>query len=196
MRRIRLTWPSPAMVIALLALALSIAGTGYAASRLPPRSVGSRELKNKAVSSAKIKPRAVTSRTIARNAVDGSKVANNSLTGADIDEATLAIRGRTDPASGNTVHASSAAALDALSYPSARMTLPPGGANTKGRVACPAHQHVVGGGMLVDDPTSSVVVDSHPDGPTAWAGTAANVDPTATQGASVFAICVMTIDAG
>jgi hypothetical protein len=38
-------WPSPAMVTALSALVISMAGTGYAATRLPAHSVGSRALK-------------------------------------------------------------------------------------------------------------------------------------------------------
>ena len=89
-------WPSPAMVVALSALVISMAGTGYAATRLPAHSVGSRALKKNAVTAAKIRARAVRSRAIAPKAVNGAKVANNSLTGADINEATLELRAGTD----------------------------------------------------------------------------------------------------
>jgi len=52
--------PSPAMVVACSALIVSLAGTGYAALKLPANSVGSRQLKNGAVTNAKVKRRSLT----------------------------------------------------------------------------------------------------------------------------------------
>ncbi len=43
------------MIMACVALAVALGGTGYAALRLPPNSVGTRQLKNNAVISAKVK---------------------------------------------------------------------------------------------------------------------------------------------
>lgn len=71
--------PSPAMVVACVALAVALGGTSYAAVTLPRNSVGTKQLKRNAVTGVKVKPNAVTS----------PKVANNSLTGADIRETTL-----------------------------------------------------------------------------------------------------------
>jgi hypothetical protein len=65
--------PSPAMVVAVIALIVALTGTAYAA--LGKNSVGSRQLKAKSVTTGKI----------ANNAVTGAKVANGSLTGADIN---------------------------------------------------------------------------------------------------------------
>ncbi len=65
--------PSPAMIVALIALSLALGGVGYAAVALPKNSVGTPQLK--------------------KNAVVGSKVKNNSLSGADIKEGTLKIPG-------------------------------------------------------------------------------------------------------
>ena len=62
-------YPSPAMVVACLALLVSLGGTGYAAIKLPKGSVGTKQLKKSAVTSPKVK--------------------NNALTGADIKETTL-----------------------------------------------------------------------------------------------------------
>jgi len=177
------------MVIALLALALSIVGTGYAANRLPARSVGSRELKTNAVVRSKIKPRAVSSRAIAPNAVNGSKVNNNSLTGDDINEATLVPVSRGDSGPDAT-HASAAAALDAVSYRSSSITIPTGGLSTKGSVDCPVGQRIVGGGVRLDDPANTNVVDSYPAGTTTWEVNAVNVDPGSSHGATVYAICL------
>jgi hypothetical protein len=72
--------PSPAMVVACLALLVALSGTGYAAIKLPAKSVGSKQLKTGAVTNVKL----------ARRAVTGAKVAGNSLTGTQIKEATLA----------------------------------------------------------------------------------------------------------
>jgi hypothetical protein len=52
----RLRPPSPALVIACLALAISLSGTAYAVSTaLPRNSVGALQLKNNSVTSAKVK---------------------------------------------------------------------------------------------------------------------------------------------
>jgi hypothetical protein len=69
--------PSPAMIVALIALVAALSGTAYAA--LGKNSVGTKQLKAKAVTSGKI----------ANNAVTSSKVAKNSLTGADINVGAL-----------------------------------------------------------------------------------------------------------
>jgi hypothetical protein len=47
--------PSPAMVIAIVALGVALGGTGYAAVTLPANSVGTAQLKKDAVNSLKVK---------------------------------------------------------------------------------------------------------------------------------------------
>jgi len=54
MRRFRR--PSPAFVVACLALAVALGGSGYAAIVLPANSVGTKQLQNGAVVAAKVKP--------------------------------------------------------------------------------------------------------------------------------------------
>jgi hypothetical protein len=49
--------PSPAMIVACSALAVSLSGVGYAATVLPKNSVGTAQLKKNAVVSAKVKNR-------------------------------------------------------------------------------------------------------------------------------------------
>ena len=70
MKQLRRLRPSPAMVVACLALAASLGGTSYAAIKLPKNSVGTKQLK--------------------RNAVTSPKVKNNAITGADVLESSLA----------------------------------------------------------------------------------------------------------
>jgi len=47
--------PSPAMVVACIALVVALGGTGYAAIRLPRNSVGPAQLRTNAVTSAKVR---------------------------------------------------------------------------------------------------------------------------------------------
>ena len=55
MRRLSPQRPSPAMVVACIALIVALAGTSYAAIRLPKNSVGARQIKKNAVSSPKVR---------------------------------------------------------------------------------------------------------------------------------------------
>ena len=55
MRRRLLQRPSPALVVACLALIVALGGTGYAAVALPKNSVGTVQLRNQAVTSLKVK---------------------------------------------------------------------------------------------------------------------------------------------
>ena len=107
--------PSPAMVVACTALIVALSGTGYAAIKLPARSVGAKQLKTGAVTNIKL----------ARRAVTGGKVALNTLTGAQINEATLGtVR--------NATHASTA---DSATHATA---------GTATNVAAPEAWHLVG----------------------------------------------------
>jgi hypothetical protein len=78
MSRIRV---SPAFVVALLALAVALSGTAYAAAKLPKNSVGSKQIKTSAVKSVDVKDDGLT----------GTDVKADSLTGADVNESTLVL---------------------------------------------------------------------------------------------------------
>ncbi len=74
MRGISLKRPSPALVIACVALGIALGGTGYATVlQVPKNSVGTAQLKSSAVTNGKLAPNAVTS----------AKVRNRSLLRAD-----------------------------------------------------------------------------------------------------------------
>jgi hypothetical protein len=82
--------PSPAMVVACIALGIALTGTSVAAvSALAPNSVGTAQIRANAVTATKIRNRNVTSAKIARNAVTGALVLNGSLTAADFVAASL-----------------------------------------------------------------------------------------------------------
>jgi hypothetical protein len=56
----RLSRPSPALIVAIIALIISMGGTGYAAFTLPGDSVGTKQLQNGAVTAAKVKRHSLT----------------------------------------------------------------------------------------------------------------------------------------
>jgi hypothetical protein len=59
MRKILRRLPSPAMVVACIALAVALGGTSYAAIKLPRNSVGTNQLQSNAVVASKLSARSV-----------------------------------------------------------------------------------------------------------------------------------------
>src|SRR5512145_3322436 len=59
--------PSPAMVVALLALFVAMGGTGYAVTKLPKRSVGPAQLRKNAVRAQHIKAGSITAAKLAKS---------------------------------------------------------------------------------------------------------------------------------
>ena len=93
MQRVLAHRPSPAMVVALLALFISLGGSAFAAFSLPKNSVGTKQLKNGAVTGAKLNNNAVTS----------SKVKDHSLLAKDFAAGQLPAgpQGASGPAGGD-----------------------------------------------------------------------------------------------
>ena len=90
MRKILRRLPSPAMVVACIALAVALGGTSYAAIKLPRNSVGSSQLQTNAVVASKLNARSVGPQKLQNNAVTARTVKDGQLTGSKIVESTLA----------------------------------------------------------------------------------------------------------
>jgi hypothetical protein len=173
-----------ANVTATLALFIALGGGAYAATALPSNSVGPRQLKSSAVERVKIK----------NNAVNGAKVLDNSLTGGDVKESSLT-KVPAAALADSATHAAGAAALDKATYKAAAAVAPPGSGNNAS-AACDAGQHVVGGGVKVDDPLNAFIVDGYPDAAnTAWTGRVGNAGTTAV-GFTVYAVCITATTTG
>jgi hypothetical protein len=71
--------PSPALVVASLALAVALGGTTYAASALPKNSVGAKQLKSGSVGTVKLAKGSVTSRQIKDHTIVAADLAKNTL---------------------------------------------------------------------------------------------------------------------
>ena len=88
MRRILRRRPSPALVVATIALFLAAGGTTYALT-LPANSVGSAQIQAGRVLNSKLAPGSVSNSKMGRNAVTFSKLASNQMTAAKIRNASL-----------------------------------------------------------------------------------------------------------
>ena len=188
--------PSPAMVVAFIALFVAIGGSSYAVTRLPARSVGAKQIRTGAVRTVHI----------ARNAVTGAKIKNASITGADIKMSSLGgvpsaaaasdarRRGR-GPRQDHVRQCGGrrparAAASDGPERDPADLVA---GASA----TCPPGTLVVGGGVGVVDNSNTSVVDSFPEpGGHAWTARVDNSDPGAGHGFTVVAVCVGAAAAG
>ena len=76
----RVPRPSPAMVVAVLALCLAVGGTAFAAVKLGKNAVKTKNIKNGAVKESKLAGNAVTESKIASGAVTEGKIASGAVT--------------------------------------------------------------------------------------------------------------------
>jgi hypothetical protein len=107
--------PSPALVVASLALAVALGGTTYAATALPKNSVGPQQLKTGSVSTGKLAKGSVTSRQIKDHtivAADLAKSAYPALPGKVASAGHADTAGRADTAA----HADSAGSVSGASF--------------------------------------------------------------------------------
>ncbi len=88
MRHILRRKPSPAMVVALIALFVAMGGVSYGVAT---GTIDSRELKNNTIRSKDIRNSQVYGKDIRNSTIRSSDVRNNDLTGTDINEGTLNI---------------------------------------------------------------------------------------------------------
>ena len=90
MSRVRVRRPSPALVVASVALGIALTGTGYASVlNVPDGSVTTAKIKNGAVTTPKLKNDAVTVDKLAANAVTAGQVKNGSLLKEDFKSGQL-----------------------------------------------------------------------------------------------------------
>jgi len=93
-KKFRFSMPSPAMVVAMIALIVALGGTSYAATKLAKNSVGEKQIKKNAVTTTKIKANAITS----------AKVKDRSLVARDfqVDSLPKGPKGATGPTGPST----------------------------------------------------------------------------------------------
>ncbi len=84
--RRRIGPPSPAMVVALVALFVALGGSAFAVSQ-----VGTKQLKKAAVTTAKIRNGAVTNAKLGNGSVTGAKVRANSIDGSRLLDGSVGV---------------------------------------------------------------------------------------------------------
>jgi hypothetical protein len=159
MRRTLSRRPSPALVVACLALLVALGGTSIAAvSALPSNSVGTAQLQNNAVTAAKIKDGQVRSAEIANSTITSADVKNGSLLRADFKAGQIPA-GPAGPTGPSGPPGISGVERKDLSSPSSSI-------NSKSiEAVCPSGKRVVGGGARVTGAGAGnvSVVESFPD---------------------------------
>ncbi len=103
--------PSPALVVAIIALVLALAGTSYAAF-----TVGTKNIKNSAVTTRKLRDGAVTTAKLAPGAVTATKINPAGLTVPSAQHATTADSASTATEATNATNATNAANAQPLAF--------------------------------------------------------------------------------
>jgi hypothetical protein len=143
--------PSPAMIVACLALTVALGGTSYAAIRLPANSVGTKQLK--------------------RGAVTGVKVKRDTLTGSQINETRLGLV--------RIASTANSAPISRVAYQRAATPIPSPG-TARATANCETGLTVLGGGAKVSSTLTAFVIDTNPLGTRGWEASAAAEAPGAT----------------
>jgi hypothetical protein len=89
MTTIRRLQPTPAFVVAIIALVVSMSGTAVAVTALAPNSVKSRHIANGQVKTADLGSGSVRGAKVQDGSLTGADVADGSLAGADVTDASL-----------------------------------------------------------------------------------------------------------
>src|SRR3954452_6925800 len=138
--------PSAALVVACTALIVALGGTGYAATQLPEKSVGQKQLRNGAVGNLQLRDKAITAGKLHKDAVTSGAIRNGAVKSADLAKGIL-------PAAASSVHQTSGDPIAPGAVGSASASCDPGQRATGG-----------GGGFAGPAVTNDKMVDSIPVG--------------------------------
>ena len=194
--------PSPAMVLAFVALLAALSGTAVA---LPgKKSVKKDDLATSSVGKRAIAKGGVGASEAGKNSVGPSELKTNAVRGNDVNEGTLAeVPNATNAdTAANAANASSLGGTPAAAYARNVEIVRPGGftlfLSTSPRtstITCPAGKTVIGGGGVLSSEDSDVAIhDSFPNAAgTGWTVEAAEGTATAdTWGLRAYAVCATT----
>lgn len=123
--------PSPALVVAVVALLLALAGTGVAQReqvRLSPDSVGRSAIREGAVGSAQVRDRSLQAKDVRPGALTGAQVADRSIAARDLARGVIpsGVRLSTVRASGDEVRPGQVGSVSAQ-CPAGRLAIGGGG---------------------------------------------------------------------
>jgi hypothetical protein len=188
--------PSPALIVACVALVVALGGVSYAASVLPKHSVGKAQLQKNAVTPAKLR----------NNAVTGAKVKDGTLTVADFnakqlpagpqgpkgDTGSQGSKGDTGPQGpkGDSGVRGLTGETGPVGISGYEQVLQPSAVDANSisqqSAECPAGKRVLGGGVTAH--TDLVIVESYPSADNRWTGVVKNA-AAYSRDYAVFAVC-------
>jgi hypothetical protein len=152
--------PSPAMVVACLALTVALGGTSYAAIKLPRNSVGTAQLKRGAVTGVKVKRNTLTGTQINEGSLGQVPSATRAVTAEDADNAQAAVEAARAPVTRLDYRQSGTWNL-----------VPPSQGYIRATVNCDTGMNAIGGGAKVSNPNTAYIIDTNPVGKTGWEAT-------------------------
>jgi len=196
--------PRPSTVIALVALAVALGGTGYAATLLPAGSVGTAQLKNGAVISSKVKNGSLQAADFAPGELPAGAQGPQGPAGSAGPQGPAGPAGPQGP-KGDTGAAGSQGpqgpqgppGISSLTYVARDYGPFPAHSQYAGEAACGSNLHVVGGGVLTDGGYAEQAVNSSfpssgdgsgNEGTAGWIAAVDNLS-SSTRGFTVYAIC-------
>jgi hypothetical protein len=203
-----MTWfktrrPSAALIVAAIALLVSLGGNAYGSGLFAPGSVGTKDLRNGAVNSQKLKNGSVRTSKLHNGAITARKLSRHLVVpkARFASAAAAAFNSGHASTADQATHAAAASSADGLTgvnYVRSALTESPNNSLIFGEADCPAGQLPVGGGVWSSSttlgkqsvnsswPTRQNTTDPAPD---AWGAWVNNVSG-GTQSFYVYAICV------
>jgi hypothetical protein len=200
-RNARRMLPRPSTVLALVALAVALGGTGYAATLLPAGSVGTAQLKNGAVISSKVKDGSLRAADFAPGELPAGAQGPQGPAGSAGPQGSAGPAGPQGPKGDSGASGSQGPqgppGISSLTYVARDFGPFPAHTQYPGEAACGSNLHVVGGGVLTHGQYAEQAVSrsypsngdgSHNEGTTGWAAAVDNLS-SSTQSFTVYAIC-------
>jgi hypothetical protein len=184
--------PSPALIVACLALLVALGGSGYAAIALAPNSVGTKQLKNNAVVASKVKDRTLLRIDFKRGQLMPGPQGRSGAQGLPCTAGPPGPQGPGGPQGpqgpGGPQGPPGLSGLEVVSQSSASDTSSP-----KLEFAqCPAAKKVIGGGVRVSGAAETfvAVTRSDPTDTRTWEAEAHEHDATALEWTlTAYALC-------
>jgi hypothetical protein len=138
--------PSPAMVVALIALFVALGGSSYAAL-----TINGKNIKNRSIAGKKLKNRTITQKKVKRNTLGGAVINESRLgqvpSAAEADNATNAANAANAAVAASVADGSiGAAALKTIRVRATQLNIADGTTNAV-TVQCAAGERAIGGGV-------------------------------------------------
>lgn len=204
----RVHLPRPSTALALVALAVALGGTGYAATVLPAGSVGTAQLKNGAVVSAKVKNHSLRAVDFAAGQLPAGERGPAGAQGPPGSAGPAGLQGPAGPAgpkgdaggqgSQGPQGPQGPPGFSSLDYVAADVGPFPAHSQYFGEAPCGSGLHVVGGGVLSEgsNPGQQAVNSTYPtdgtgsgnEGTAGWGAWVDNLS-AGQLGFTVYAIC-------